>query len=99
MERPGMTDESRVQRLLEELLASNGTPEEACRDAPELLAEVRERWKRMQALDVQIEALFPTPQRERGPILRGVPASAAGAPHIAGYAMEGVLGRGGVGVV
>ena len=40
-----MADDSRVFGLLEEMLASGRTPEEVCRDSPELLPEVRARWQ------------------------------------------------------
>ena len=53
-----MTD-PRVMRLLEEILDSGGTPEEACADAPELLWEVRERLKRCRSVDAEIDAIFP----------------------------------------
>ena len=39
-----MSDELRVQQLLDEILDSERTPEEVCADCPELLAEVRQRW-------------------------------------------------------
>ena len=36
-----MDADSRVRRLLDELLDSEQTPEAVCRDCPELLSEVR----------------------------------------------------------
>src|SRR5262249_156484 len=36
----------RVQHLLDELLDTDATPEQVCRDCPELLPEVREQWRR-----------------------------------------------------
>ena len=36
-----MADDPRVNELLEELLESGATPEEACRACPELLPQVR----------------------------------------------------------
>ena len=41
-----MSDNRRVDQLLEELLDSGGTPEEACRTCPELLPQVRTGWQR-----------------------------------------------------
>jgi hypothetical protein len=38
-----MTDETRVEQLLEEIFSSAHTPEEVCVDSPDLLAEVRKR--------------------------------------------------------
>ena len=40
-----MADETRVYRLLDEIFDSGRTPEEVCGDCPELLAEVRHRWR------------------------------------------------------
>ena len=41
-----MTDDPRVEELLEELLESGGTPEDVCRACPELLPQVRAGWQR-----------------------------------------------------
>ena len=40
-----------VFALLEEMLDSGRTPEEVCRDCPELLPEVRRRWKAFRLVD------------------------------------------------
>jgi serine/threonine-protein kinase len=42
-----MADEPRVQRMLDEILDSDRTPEEVCGDCPELLPEVRKRWQKV----------------------------------------------------
>src|SRR5262249_41237003 len=89
-----MTDDSRVQHLLDRLHDSNATPEEVCASCPELLPVVRDRWRRMRRVRADLEALFPPPDtpirnRREGPAL----------PEIPGYEVEAVLGRGGVGVV
>ena len=42
-----MAGESRLQHLLDEILDSDRTPEEVCGDYPELLPEVRERWRQV----------------------------------------------------
>jgi Flp pilus assembly protein TadD len=54
-----MPDDPRVEQLLEELLDSDSTPEEACRACPELLPHVRAGWQRLRALRAEIGELFP----------------------------------------
>ena len=54
-----MTDNPRVEELLEDLLDSDATPEEVCRECPELLPEVRAGWQRLRVLKAEIGALFP----------------------------------------
>ena len=51
-----------VFALLEEMLDSGRTPEEVCRDCPELLDEVRRRWKVFRLVDRSVAALFPDPE-------------------------------------
>jgi hypothetical protein len=55
-----MTDEARVEQLLDEIFDSDRTPEEVCADCPELLPEVRKRWQRMRHVDAELLAMFPT---------------------------------------
>jgi serine/threonine-protein kinase len=93
-----MADDPRVQQLLDELLDSQATPEEVCGSCPELLPVVRDRWRQMCRLRADLDALFPTPPdpAETPPAL---PPAGAALPQIPGYAVEAVLGRGGMGVV
>src|SRR5262245_36310252 len=93
-----MAGNPRVLGLLEEMLDSGKTPEEMCRDCPELLPEVRQRWQAFRLIDAQVEALLPEPGRpaDTGPITQGPPA---GSPQVPGYEVEAVLGQGGMGVV
>jgi serine/threonine-protein kinase len=101
-----MTD-PRVMRLLEQILESGRTPEEACSDAPELLWEVREGLKRYHDVEAQVDAMFP-PSGLTSAVGRKVAKATSGAtagltaaklPNIPGYDVESVLGRGGMGVV
>ena len=91
-----MNDDPRVQQLLEELLDSEHTPEEVCRDYPELLPQVRKRWQRRLACDAQLDALFPAPQCSDSP---SSPPGAVELPEIPGHEVLVLLGRGGMGVV
>jgi serine/threonine-protein kinase len=92
-----MAGNPQVLGLLEEMLDSGKTPEEVCRDCPELLSEVRQRWQEFQRIDAQVRTLLPGLATRPA---AGPPAPpAAGLPHVPGYEVEAVLGRGGVGVV
>src|SRR5438270_753580 len=90
-------DDPRVEELLEELLESGGTPEEVCRACPELLAQVRAGWQRLRAVETEVGALFPESTPFDGAGSLALPASDL--PRIRGYDVQGVLGRGGMGVV
>ncbi|MCO6458439.1 MAG: protein kinase [Pirellulaceae bacterium] len=93
-----MTDNPRVQQLIDELLESHGTPEEVCASCPELLPLVRRRWSEIRRIQEELDALFP-PSRDGDttPLLR--PPAACALPEIPNYRVESVLGHGGVGVV
>src|SRR5437762_1859378 len=93
-----MTDNPRLRQLLDELHESHATPEEVCRSCPELLPEVRARWRAVCRVRAELDALFPTPPvRGMGsPAL--LPASAS-LPQVPGYNVEAELGHGGMGVV
>jgi serine/threonine-protein kinase len=95
-----MAENPQVRELLEEMLDSGKTPEEVCRDCPELLPEVRRRWQEFRRIDAQFGELLPG-LRTPAPLATPGPAGpfAAGLPQISGYEMEAVLGHGGVGVV
>lgn len=91
-----MADEPRVQKLLDELLDSDCTPEEVCVCCPELLPVVRQRWQQIRLVDAEIEALFPTP---RAGAAAEKPIAVHDLPRIAGFDVLSILGRGGMGVV
>jgi serine/threonine protein kinase len=93
-----MPDDPRVQQLLDELLDSDATPEEVCRTCPELLPQVRERWREMCRAQAELDALFP-PMTEPDPESAASPSGDIPLPVIPGYEVEAVLGRGGMGVV
>ena len=94
-----MARDPRVQELLEELLNSEGTPEEVCCARPELLPQVQEGWLRLRVLQTQIDLLFPTPETAPEAATARPGSTTSGLPQIPGYEVRRVLGRGGVGVV
>ncbi|MFI5337964.1 MAG: hypothetical protein ACHQ5A_14335, partial [Opitutales bacterium] len=95
-----MSDEPRVQQLLDEILDSERTPEEVCAECPERLVEVRKRSQQMlRIVEAELDALFPTPGPNRGADTPAPGNPAAELPRIPGYHVEAVLGRGGMGIV
>src|SRR5258708_22352732 len=92
-----MTDDPRLRQLLDELHESHSTPEEVCRSCPELLPEVRARWRAVCRVRAELDALFPAP----APLFVGAPAplpEGAALPQGPGYQVEAVPrpGRNGV---
>jgi serine/threonine-protein kinase len=94
-----MADEPRLQQLLDEIFDSARTPEEVCSDCPELLPEVRQRWREMCQVEAKLNLLFPTPGLSSDGAVPADGRSGIALPTIPGYEVEGVLGRGGMGVV
>jgi serine/threonine-protein kinase len=86
-----MTEDRHVQQLLDELLDSQSTPEEVCDSCPELLPEVRARWRRMCRVRAELDALFPTPP-EPGARSAALSREGTALPRIPGYEVEAVLG-------
>jgi len=94
-----LPEDSRIRDLLEEALDSNSSPEEVCRDYPELLPEVRAEWERVRIVEAEIDALFPKSGTGPEKHATRVAASVAKLPDIPGHKVESVLGHGGMGVV
>ena len=90
-----MSNQDRVDELVLELLDSGRTPEEICRDCPELLAKVRSTWLRVRAVDAEFSSILPDANGHHETI---VPFDGE-LPRITGYEMQRVLGRGGVAIV
>jgi serine/threonine-protein kinase len=94
-----MAGNPQVLELLEELLDSGKTPEEVCRDHPELLPEVQRRWQAVRLIDEQVGELFPgfrTPPAA-GSIALAPPTDRL--PQVPGHEVEAILGHGGMGIV
>jgi serine/threonine-protein kinase len=85
--------------LMEEMLESGRTPEEACAGCPELLNEVRERLRRCGGVDAELDALFPSWGESPAGTETVARDAAAELPQVPGYDVESVVGRGGMGVV
>ena len=94
-----MGGDLRVQQLLEEILDSDRSPEEVCRDCAELLPQVRERSKRLRVIEAQVEDLFPEKTAMSSNDARPSGQPPTQLPLIAGYEVQAVLGYGGMGVV
>jgi WD40 repeat protein len=90
-------DDSRIERLLEQILESGGSPEEACRSCPDLLPQVRAGLRQLRQLEDQVGALFP-PSHHSGTerLNLSLPNEL---PVVPGYEVIGILGRGGMGIV
>src|SRR5436190_3862389 len=93
-----MTDNPRLRQLLDELYESHATPEEVCRSCPELLPEVRARWRAVCRVRAELDALSPTRTARDVGAPGPLPASAS-PPQVPGYNVEAKLGHGGMGVV
>jgi serine/threonine protein kinase/formylglycine-generating enzyme required for sulfatase activity/tetratricopeptide (TPR) repeat protein len=103
-----MADEARVQKLLDEMFNADRTPEEVCRDCPELLSEVRRRWLHMRMVEAELDELFPaagTDSVSGGGVEQDVPRLSADElsqddPRVIGrYRIARRLGQGGFGRV
>jgi Flp pilus assembly protein TadD len=93
-----MSGEPEVLELLEQLLDSGKTPEEVCHDRPDLLPELRKRWREFRLIDAEFGAMLPEPAT-RPELAPKFQSSVDGLPQIPGYDVESILGRGGMGVV
>ncbi len=96
---PPMANGPRILELLEEMLDSGKTPEEVCRDCPNLLLEVQQRWRNFRLIDAQVMTLLPCLKRTSSTYATPPALPPTVLPHIPGYEVEAVIGWGGMGVV
>jgi len=98
-----MDTASRVTNLVSLVLSSGGTPEEVCRDCPELLERVRREISAHRRVEEEIRAWFPDESRQGTPGEHPLRVAAFGSPDVApelpGYEIESPLGQGGMGLV
>lgn len=88
-----------VLALLETMLETGQSPEEVCRDCPDLLPEVRRRWKSFCLVDSAVAAMLPDPETTAPPGGALPARNPAELPEVPGYRMDALLGQGGMGVV
>jgi eukaryotic-like serine/threonine-protein kinase len=93
-----VSDDPRLQAMLDEMLVSHATPEQLCVSHPELLSELRRRWKQLRRVQSQLDVLFP-PSSAADSVGRVPLNEDTVLPELPGYEVEAVLGRGGMGVV
>jgi serine/threonine-protein kinase len=66
---------------------------------PRAIAGVQERWQEFRRIDAQVDAFLSDPATNLDGKVTERRPQAAGLPQVPGYAVEGILGRGGMGVV
>lgn len=88
-----MVEDPRIQQMLDVLLDSRLTPEEVCSTCPELLPQVRERWRRLRLVQDEVDALFP-PQSEEFATIPREQFDSKALPQVSGYELVTILGRG-----
>lgn len=89
----------RILGRLEEMLDTGKTPEEVCRECPELVTEVRDRWEAFRLIDAAVVDLLPG--LRTAPLAKSDNSKhdSAAPPQVPGFEFDAEVGRGGMGVV
>ncbi len=93
------SQESVIQSLLRETLESSLSPEEACRECPEMLPELLSRLAEVKRVEIDLDAFFPAEHVRADFDAKGALSRADILPRIPGYESEATIGYGGMGVV
>ena len=93
-----MPDDVRIRQLLDEIVEFQSTPEDVCGPCPDLLPQVRDRWRQMCQAQADLDALFP-PLLDPGASLPKSITQENALPAIPDYEVMAMLGAGGMGVV
>lgn len=94
-----MVRDPRIAAMLEQILDAECTPEEACRDCPELLPAVRAELNQLRLLQDELAAIFPQRANSDSASDAVVRSAAKTLPDMPGYEQLELIGAGGMGVV
>ncbi len=95
----GRSLQARIEALVEEILETDRTPEEVCAQCPDLLDQVREELRKLSDVEGQLNSLFPNSLERVKSRVRSSAMLEGVFPSIPEYAVQKVLGRGGMGIV
>lgn len=94
-----LAGDHRVAEMLAQILDAGCTPEEACRECPELLPAVRAELDQLRLLRDELTALFPQRSSSGGASSVGVGSAVKTRLDLPGYDQFELIGSGGMGVV
>lgn len=94
-----MVGDPRIAAMLEHILDAKCTPEEACRECPDLLPAVRAELNQVRLLQDELAAIFPSRVDSDSASDAGVRIAARTLPDLPGYDHVELIGSGGMGVV
>lgn len=90
-----ISNESKIESLLEKSLSEGLSPEQVCGDSPELLPILKHLWNRCRTVSSELDFLFPPSLHSPADRYSKVD----GLPVIPGYQLYDILGKGGMGIV